>query len=193
MAPKRPPDQGKVATLSHQERPLLADGCLASLVVPSPGSRARQAAAALVTRVWGARASITWSPGPGQAAPPEFTGPQGPQGLRPGPECDELPGAHGGAGGRHSEEELTSPVGVGRPQQERFLHTQWALGCGLSGAMVASPRASGKPKASLLDLKAITCLLLQPGVLPVFLVKVICGFPSGESRAARPASRARSG
>ncbi|XP_061058249.1 solute carrier family 22 member 18 isoform X3 [Eubalaena glacialis] len=37
----------------------------------------------------------------------------------------------------------------------------------------------GKPEASLLDLKAITCLLLQPGVLPVFLVKVICGFPSG--------------
>ncbi|XP_059785844.1 solute carrier family 22 member 18 isoform X3 [Balaenoptera ricei] len=37
----------------------------------------------------------------------------------------------------------------------------------------------GKPKASLFDLKAITCLLLQPGVLPVFLVKVICGFPSG--------------
>ncbi|XP_057407979.1 solute carrier family 22 member 18 isoform X2 [Balaenoptera acutorostrata] len=47
----------------------------------------------------------------------------------------------------------------------------------------ASARAQaslpGKPKASLLDLKAITCLLLQPGVLPVFLVKVICGFPSG--------------
>ncbi|KAJ8795613.1 hypothetical protein J1605_002375 [Eschrichtius robustus] len=37
----------------------------------------------------------------------------------------------------------------------------------------------GKPEASLFDLKAITCLLLQPGVLPVFLVKVICGFPSG--------------
>ncbi|XP_067604035.1 solute carrier family 22 member 18 isoform X7 [Pseudorca crassidens] len=37
----------------------------------------------------------------------------------------------------------------------------------------------GKPKASVFDLKAITCLLLQPGVLPVFLVKVICGFPSG--------------
>ncbi|XP_058926201.2 solute carrier family 22 member 18 [Kogia breviceps] len=47
----------------------------------------------------------------------------------------------------------------------------------------ASARAQaalpGKPKASVFDLKAITCLLLQPGVLPVFLVKVICGFPSG--------------
>ncbi|XP_026945989.1 solute carrier family 22 member 18 isoform X11 [Sagmatias obliquidens] len=46
----------------------------------------------------------------------------------------------------------------------------------------ASARAQaalpGKPKASVFDLKAITCLLLQPGVLPVFLVKVICGFPS---------------
>ncbi|KAM5222896.1 solute carrier family 22 member 18 isoform 1-T1 [Hipposideros larvatus] len=37
----------------------------------------------------------------------------------------------------------------------------------------------GGPKASLFDLKAIIHLLLQPGVLPVFLVKVISGFPSG--------------
>ncbi|XP_057584696.1 solute carrier family 22 member 18 isoform X8 [Hippopotamus amphibius kiboko] len=37
----------------------------------------------------------------------------------------------------------------------------------------------GKPKASVFDLKAITQLLLQPGVLPVFLVKVICSLPSG--------------
>uniref|UniRef100_A0A671FT03 Solute carrier family 22 member 18 n=1 Tax=Rhinolophus ferrumequinum TaxID=59479 RepID=A0A671FT03_RHIFE len=37
----------------------------------------------------------------------------------------------------------------------------------------------GKPKASVFDLKAITRLLLQPGVLPVFLIKVISGFPSG--------------
>nr|XP_010955110.1 PREDICTED: solute carrier family 22 member 18 isoform X1 [Camelus bactrianus] len=37
----------------------------------------------------------------------------------------------------------------------------------------------GAPKASVFDLKAITRLLLQPGVLPVFLVKVISGFPSG--------------
>ena len=35
----------------------------------------------------------------------------------------------------------------------------------------------------MFDLKAITRLLLQPGILPVFLVKVICGFPIGESRA----------
>ncbi|XP_070214978.1 solute carrier family 22 member 18 isoform X1 [Bos mutus] len=37
----------------------------------------------------------------------------------------------------------------------------------------------GRPKASVFDLKAITRLLLQPGVLPVFLVKVICGLPIG--------------
>ncbi|XP_026946003.1 solute carrier family 22 member 18 isoform X22 [Sagmatias obliquidens] len=53
----------------------------------------------------------------------------------------------------------------------------------------ASARAQaalpGKPKASVFDLKAITCLLLQPGVLPVFLVKVICGFPSAGGRPGR--------
>ncbi|XP_021066841.1 solute carrier family 22 member 18 [Mus pahari] len=37
----------------------------------------------------------------------------------------------------------------------------------------------GGPKASVFDLKAITRLLLLPRVLPVFLVKVISGFPSG--------------
>ncbi|XP_053514138.1 solute carrier family 22 member 18 isoform X2 [Artibeus jamaicensis] len=37
----------------------------------------------------------------------------------------------------------------------------------------------GGPQASVFDLKAISRLLLQPGVLPVFLVKVISGFPSG--------------
>ncbi|KAM9659833.1 solute carrier family 22 member 18 isoform 2-T2 [Trichechus inunguis] len=37
----------------------------------------------------------------------------------------------------------------------------------------------GGPKASVFDLKAITRLLLLPGVLPIFLIKVISGFPSG--------------
>lgn len=37
----------------------------------------------------------------------------------------------------------------------------------------------GRAKASVFDLKAITRLLLLPAVLPVFLVKVISGFPSG--------------
>ncbi|XP_021489485.1 solute carrier family 22 member 18 isoform X2 [Meriones unguiculatus] len=37
----------------------------------------------------------------------------------------------------------------------------------------------GRTKASVFDLKAITRLLLLPRVLPVFLVKVISGFPSG--------------
>lgn len=49
----------------------------------------------------------------------------------------------------------------------------------------------GGPKASLFDLKAITHVLLRPGVLPVFLIKVISGFPSGESQAAHRASRAQ--
>lgn len=34
----------------------------------------------------------------------------------------------------------------------------------------------------MFDLKAISRLLLRPGVLPVFLVKVVSGFPSGESQ-----------
>ncbi|XP_047374392.1 solute carrier family 22 member 18 isoform X2 [Sciurus carolinensis] len=37
----------------------------------------------------------------------------------------------------------------------------------------------GEPKASVFDLRAITRLLLLPGVLPVFLIKVVSGFPSG--------------
>lgn len=37
----------------------------------------------------------------------------------------------------------------------------------------------GGSKASVFDLKAITRLLLLPRVLPVFLVKVISGFPTG--------------
>ncbi|XP_027800247.1 solute carrier family 22 member 18 [Marmota flaviventris] len=37
----------------------------------------------------------------------------------------------------------------------------------------------GGPKASVFDLKAISRLLLLPGVLPVFLIKVVSGFPSG--------------
>ncbi|XP_047630935.1 solute carrier family 22 member 18 isoform X2 [Phacochoerus africanus] len=43
----------------------------------------------------------------------------------------------------------------------------------------AQPVPPGRTKASVFDLKAISRLLLQPGVLPVFLVKVISGFPSG--------------
>ncbi|XP_053780842.1 solute carrier family 22 member 18 isoform X2 [Desmodus rotundus] len=38
---------------------------------------------------------------------------------------------------------------------------------------------AGGPQASVFDLKAISRLLLQPSVLPVFLVKVVSGFPSG--------------
>lgn len=44
----------------------------------------------------------------------------------------------------------------------------------------------GGTKASVFDLKAITRLLLLPRVLPVFLVKVISGLPSGESHSPTP-------
>ncbi|XP_032735645.1 solute carrier family 22 member 18 [Lontra canadensis] len=37
----------------------------------------------------------------------------------------------------------------------------------------------GRPEAGVFDLKAISRLLLRPGVLPVFLIKVVSGFPSG--------------
>uniref|UniRef100_A0A8C7AKX8 Organic cation transporter-like protein 2 n=1 Tax=Neovison vison TaxID=452646 RepID=A0A8C7AKX8_NEOVI len=37
----------------------------------------------------------------------------------------------------------------------------------------------GRPDAGVFDLKAISRLLLRPGVLPVFLIKVVSGFPSG--------------
>ncbi|XP_060014215.1 solute carrier family 22 member 18 isoform X11 [Lagenorhynchus albirostris] len=64
-----------------------------------------------------------------------------------------------------------------------------SLTCLPTSTKGASARAQsalpGKPKASVFDLKAITCLLLQPGVLPVFLVKVICGFPSAGGRPGR--------
>ncbi|XP_066108417.1 solute carrier family 22 member 18 [Saccopteryx bilineata] len=43
----------------------------------------------------------------------------------------------------------------------------------------AQPVPPGGPRASVFDLKAISRVLLQPGVLPVFLVKVISSFPSG--------------
>ncbi|XP_037373260.1 solute carrier family 22 member 18 isoform X1 [Talpa occidentalis] len=44
-------------------------------------------------------------------------------------------------------------------------------------APAAPPGEGGR--ASVFDLKAITRLLLLPGVLPVFLVKVVSSFPSG--------------
>lgn len=48
---------------------------------------------------------------------------------------------------------------------------------GVSAQAQAAP--PGGPQASVFDLKAIGRLLLRPGVLPVFLVKVVSGFPSG--------------
>ncbi|XP_076971489.1 solute carrier family 67 member A1 [Tamandua tetradactyla] len=43
----------------------------------------------------------------------------------------------------------------------------------------AQPAQPGGRAASVFDLKAISRLLLLPGVLPVFTVKVVSGFPSG--------------
>ncbi|XP_032270749.1 solute carrier family 22 member 18 isoform X2 [Phoca vitulina] len=48
---------------------------------------------------------------------------------------------------------------------------------GVSTHAQAAP--PGGAQASVFDLKAISRLLLRPGVLPVFLVKVVSGFPSG--------------
>lgn len=48
------------------------------------------------------------------------------------------------------------------------------------GARGHGPAAPpGGPQASVFDLQTITRLLLQPGVLPVFVIKVVCGFPFG--------------
>lgn len=52
--------------------------------------------------------------------------------------------------------------------------------------LTETPWWPGGTKASVFDLKAITRLLLLPTVLPVFLVKVISGFPSGESYSPSP-------
>uniref|UniRef100_A0A8C9ASX2 Organic cation transporter-like protein 2 n=1 Tax=Prolemur simus TaxID=1328070 RepID=A0A8C9ASX2_PROSS len=61
------------------------------------------------------------------------------------------------------------------------------LGAGLSATCIptstkpadAEAAPPGGPQASVFDLKAIARLLLLPGVLRVFLVKVVSGFPSG--------------
>ncbi|XP_012876316.1 PREDICTED: solute carrier family 22 member 18 [Dipodomys ordii] len=54
-----------------------------------------------------------------------------------------------------------------------------SLACIPSTTKKAQAPPPGGAKASVFDLKAITRLLLLPGVLPVFLIKVISGFPSG--------------
>ncbi|XP_042528528.1 solute carrier family 22 member 18 [Dipodomys spectabilis] len=54
-----------------------------------------------------------------------------------------------------------------------------SLACIPSTTKKAQAPPPGGAKASVFDLKAITRLLLLPGVLPVFLIKVISGLPSG--------------
>lgn len=58
-----------------------------------------------------------------------------------------------------------------------------------ASVLTGVPWCPGGSKASVFDLKAITRLLLLPSVLPVFLVKVISGFPSGESHSPPPDTR----
>uniref|UniRef100_A0A8C4M519 Solute carrier family 22 member 18 n=1 Tax=Equus asinus asinus TaxID=83772 RepID=A0A8C4M519_EQUAS len=64
-----------------------------------------------------------------------------------------------------------------------LLGTVLSFTCIPANTKGASARAQAAPpgssRASVFDLKAITRLLLQPGILPVFLVKVVSGFPSG--------------
>ncbi|XP_048216995.1 LOW QUALITY PROTEIN: solute carrier family 22 member 18 [Perognathus longimembris pacificus] len=54
-----------------------------------------------------------------------------------------------------------------------------SLTCIPSTTKKAPAAPPGGATASVFDLKAITRLLLLPGVLPVFLVKVVSGLPSG--------------
>ena len=109
--------------------------------------------------------------------------PSGPSSQHPGPgaPCSPSPALPQGHCQDRSEPEQLWRQGL--------CPEQWARRAGgiqpLSGGLTATPHATGKPKASVFDLKAITRLLLQSGVLPVFLVKVICGLPIGESRAGR--------
>ncbi|XP_070420606.1 solute carrier family 22 member 18 isoform X2 [Equus przewalskii] len=64
-----------------------------------------------------------------------------------------------------------------------LLGTVLSFTCIPANTKGAGARAQAAPpgssRASVFDLKAIIRLLLQPGVLPVFLVKVVSGFPSG--------------
>ncbi|XP_012521039.1 PREDICTED: solute carrier family 22 member 18 [Propithecus coquereli] len=82
---------------------------------------------------------------------------------------------------------LSTAFGIECPAVVAFVAN--LLGAGLSATCIpaSTKRASadtqaappGGPQASVFDLKAIARLLLLPGVLRVFLVKVVSGFPSG--------------
>ncbi|KAB1251464.1 Solute carrier family 22 member 18 [Camelus dromedarius] len=87
-----------------------------------------------------------------------------------------------------STKEASAQAQAALPGKGHQMHTKRAPPCTshqvrvsrqLSCGLTTPSGAPGAPKASVFDLKAITRLLLQPGVLPVFLVKVISGFPSG--------------
>ncbi|XP_008837411.1 solute carrier family 22 member 18 [Nannospalax galili] len=82
---------------------------------------------------------------------------------------------------------LSTAYGIQCPAIVALITT--LLGAGLSvtcipantkeTSVTAQSTPQGGAKASVFDLKAITRLLLLPEVLPIFLVKVISGFPSG--------------
>ncbi|XP_012589780.1 PREDICTED: solute carrier family 22 member 18 [Condylura cristata] len=90
-------------------------------------------------------------------------------GQRGGVDRQALPGTGLGGGGRLAEPARQCGVGSGARTPSRVSGPHRPDG----------PRVAGGDGLRVLDLKAITRLLLLPGVLPVFLVKVASGFPSG--------------
>ncbi|XP_003798414.2 solute carrier family 22 member 18 [Otolemur garnettii] len=81
---------------------------------------------------------------------------------------------------------LSTTFGIQCPAVVAFVAN--LLGIGLSVTCIPSstkcastntPAMPGGPQAGVLDLKAISRLLLLPGVLRVFFIKVVSGFPSG--------------
>ncbi|XP_037695341.1 solute carrier family 22 member 18 [Choloepus didactylus] len=97
-----------------------------------------------------------------------------PQGFQAGPSV-QAPWVPGGVEGR-GEGAAAAPAHRGPEERGCWPWLGWGVGCpGSDGPL----RCPGRPAASVFDLKAISRLLLLPGVLPVFLIKVVSGFPSG--------------
>lgn len=135
---------------------------------PSPGAQAL----CFLRTSW--NLGLRSSPGSGLSRPAPTEGPGG-EGLR--------------------ARLLRAPVPMGgncpEPGRDRWeAGPSGAWGAGVPAAWAPSSRAvgltascaPGGPSASVFDLETITRLLLRPGVLPVFLIRVVCAFPFGESR-----------
>lgn len=143
---------------------------------PSPGAQAL----CFLRTSW--NLGLRSSPGSGLSRPAPTEGPRG-EGLRarllrapvpmggncPEPGCDRWEAGPSGA------------WGTGGP-------AAWAPSSRAVG--LTASRAPGGPSASVFDLETITRLLLRPGVLPVFLIRVVCAFPFGESRSLHGYDRA---